>query len=119
VSAGFTASPTSGVGPLQVSFVNESTGNLDTCTWDFGDGGTSSDCLDPTHTYTATGVFTVSLTVSGPGGTDTLTRDSYITVEQKYVICLPLVARSGPARHVELWMGRGPVFDRDRRISRM
>jgi len=34
----------------------------------------------PTHTYTTTGVYTVSLTATGPGGSDTLTRPNYITV---------------------------------------
>jgi hypothetical protein len=80
VQANFSASPTSGISPLEASFTNSSTGDYTTCTWTFGDGGTSNDCNNPTHTYTAAGVYTVALTVSGPGGTDTLTRIDYITV---------------------------------------
>ncbi len=29
--------------------------------WDFGDGGSSSDCNDPSHQFAASGIFTVSL----------------------------------------------------------
>jgi YD repeat-containing protein len=36
--------------------------------------------ITTTHTYTASGVYTVSLTASGPDGSDTLTRTNYITV---------------------------------------
>jgi YD repeat-containing protein len=45
----------------------------------FGDGATSV-VTHPTHIYTATGVYTVSLTATGPGGTDALTRTHYVTV---------------------------------------
>jgi PKD repeat protein len=79
VQADFTASPTSGVVTLTVDFTNLSAGDFDTCAWDFGDGGTSSDCSEPSHEYTSGGTYTVSLTVSGPGGSDELTRASYIT----------------------------------------
>jgi PKD repeat protein len=37
--------------------------------WDFGDGGTST-LVNPTHTYTATGVYTVSLTATNVVGVD-------------------------------------------------
>ncbi|WNJ18160.1 PKD domain-containing protein [Pontibacter sp. G13] len=35
--------------------------------WDFGDGGTSTQ-PNPGHTYTAAGIYTVSLIISDPGG---------------------------------------------------
>lgn len=38
--------------------------------WDFGDGSTST-AMNPTYSYTTPGVYKVTLTVSGPGGTDT------------------------------------------------
>jgi PKD repeat protein len=44
--------------------------------WDFGDGSTALGVLDPTHTYTDDGVYTVALTVTDDGGgvgQDTLT----------------------------------------------
>ncbi len=89
--AEFAATPASGVSPLPVQFTNQSTGDYDTCTWTFGDDSTSTSCGNPTHTYVAEGVYTVALTVSGLGGTNTLTRDRYIVVEDKYRVYLPLV----------------------------
>jgi len=80
VHADFVGTPTSGVRPLLVQFTNQSTGDYDTCTWTFGDGNTSTSCGNPTHTYAAKGVYTVALTVTGPGGTDTRTRTGAITV---------------------------------------
>jgi len=77
--AAYSASTTSGVVPLSVSFFNQSTGDYGTCEWIFGDGGTSDDCNNPTHTYTTAGSYTVTLTVSGQSGTDTLSRTNYIT----------------------------------------
>lgn len=93
VHAQFVAAPPSGVRPLVVQFTNQSTGDYDTCAWTFGDGGTSSSCANLTHTYVAKGVYTVALTVSGPGGTDTQTRDRHITVQDGVRAYLPLVSK--------------------------
>ncbi len=76
--ANFTASPTSGQAPLTVQFTDVSSGNITSRQWSFGDGGTSS-ATNPSHTYAA-GTFTVSLTVSGPNGSDTETRTDFIVV---------------------------------------
>ena len=80
LTADFSASPTSGAPPLAVTSSNLSSGDYDECLWDFGDGGSSTVCQDPSHTYSSPGTFTVSLTVEGPGVTDTKTRTDYITV---------------------------------------
>ena len=55
---------------MVASFTDQSTGVIDSRSWDFGDGGSSTD-QNPTHTYAAHGAYTVTLTVSGPGGSDT------------------------------------------------
>ena len=81
VQADFTAWPTTGVLPLTVIFTNTSTGGYTGSLWDFGDGVTST-LESPTHTYTAAGVYTVTLTVSGPGGTDKETKAEYITAQE-------------------------------------
>jgi PKD repeat protein len=47
--------------------------------WDFGDGGTST-VQNPTHTYTANGTYTVSLTVSDGSVNKTETKNAYILV---------------------------------------
>jgi PKD repeat protein len=41
--------------------------------WDFGDGHTSN-ARDPNYTYVQAGTYQVTLTVTGPGGTDTESR---------------------------------------------
>jgi PKD repeat protein len=78
-SASFTATPTSGTAPLQVSFTDTSTGSPTSWSWSFGDG-TSSTAQNPSHTYAAAGTYTVSLTATNAGGSDTATRTGYITV---------------------------------------
>lgn len=77
--AEFIGTPSTGEAPLLVSFNNLSTGNINTWNWDFGDGGLSSD-QNPTHEYLTPGNFTVSLTVTGPGGTDTEVKTDYILI---------------------------------------
>ncbi|MCP3915545.1 MAG: PKD domain-containing protein [bacterium] len=78
-TADFTGSPTSGNAPLSVNFSDSSSGQVSGWAWDFGDGG-SSTSQNPSHTYTSSGTYTVSMTASGPGGADTRTRNNYITV---------------------------------------
>jgi subtilisin family serine protease/PKD repeat protein len=86
--AGFTAAPTSGTVPLSVQFTDTSSGTVSARMWLFGDGG-SSTAITPTHNYTATGVYTVSLAVAGPGGADALVRPSFIAVTQPLPTATP------------------------------
>ena len=80
VTASFSASPVNGLPPLAVSFHDNSIGwSITNRYWDFGDGGTSTE-VNPSHTYTNVGSFSVSLTVSALFGTDTLVRTNLITV---------------------------------------
>jgi len=76
--AQFTGAPTTGTSPLTVNFSNASTGTITSYAWTFGDGGTSTAAA-PSHVY-AMGTYTVGLTVTGPGGSNTQTRTSYVTV---------------------------------------
>jgi PKD repeat protein len=78
--AGFQAAPVNGSSPLTVVFTDESMGNIDTYTWDFGDGQTSEE-QNPSYTYDRQGTYTVMLTVAGPGGTAAETKSNLITVE--------------------------------------
>ncbi len=77
--ADFSGTLTTGMAPLQVSFTDSSTGDIDSRSWTFGDGGTSTD-QNPTYTYNDPGAYTISLTVTGPGGMDTEIKNNYITV---------------------------------------
>jgi gliding motility-associated-like protein len=82
-----------------VSFTNLSTANQFTSNWDFGDGGTST-ITSPTHSYTATGFYTIKLAITDVYGCrDSLTRNNYIhvalpdaafTVNDSIGSCLPL-----------------------------
>jgi PKD repeat protein len=65
-----------------VQFVNLSDGSVHTWLWDFGDGtsGPLNSEANPLKTYALAGTYTVSLTVTGDGGSDTETKTSYITV---------------------------------------
>jgi PKD repeat protein len=82
VTADFSGGPTGGITPLTVTFTNLAAGDYDSCLWDFGDSNTSSDCTNPEHVYTVAGSYTVSLTVSGAGGSETATKADYITVNE-------------------------------------
>jgi len=57
-----------GYSPLTVEFKDLSIGTVSSYVWDFGDGATSNE-ENPTHVYTDPGMYTVSLTIEGPGGT--------------------------------------------------
>jgi PKD repeat protein len=78
--ADFTADNLVGEAPLEVRFTpNCSGGPIAEWAWDFGDDALSSTA-SPIHTYTEAGVYTVSLTATGPGGSDTNTKPAYIEV---------------------------------------
>ncbi len=78
--ANFSGTPTTGTAPLEVSFTDSSTGEITEWSWDFGDASPTDNEQNPTHTYDVPGIYTVSLTVTGPGGTDAEDKTNYITV---------------------------------------
>lgn len=55
-----------------ISFSNLST-NYDTVLWSFGDG-TTSNSVNPVHNYVASGIYTVSLTVTRNSCSETVTK---------------------------------------------
>ncbi|MDX1995819.1 MAG: PKD domain-containing protein [bacterium] len=71
--AAFVPDRSSGTPPLNIQFNNQSTGQITTYEWNFGDGGTSS-AASPSHQYTTAGTYNVILRVIGPGGTSSATR---------------------------------------------
>jgi Cysteine protease len=92
--ANFSANPTSGSAPLNVAFNDTSTGTPTKWKWNFGDKGTST-LQNPTHKYSKTGNYTVSLTVSNAAGSNTTTKPNYITVVAKPVANLASNVTSG------------------------
>ena len=71
--ADFTWSPTNPTRADAIHFYDKSAGSVTTWSWDFGDGATSNE-REPFHTYANIGTYNVTLTVSGPLGTDTKTK---------------------------------------------
>ena len=64
------ADPFSGPSPLDVNFSGRNSVDdfgVTTYNWDFGDGSSSTE-VEPTHTYTEVGEYTVILTVTDAGG---------------------------------------------------
>ena len=90
-AAGFTGTPTTGTVPLTVGFTDASTGAITSYLWTFGDGSTSTE-QSPSHQYTAPGTYTVSLKVTGPGGSNTITKQNYIIVNK---VALPVAGFTG------------------------
>ncbi len=76
----FSANPLSGGAPLAVTFTSTST-NATTHEWDFnGDGILDASGVIVQYTYNDAGAYSVSLTATGPGGTDSTTKANYINV---------------------------------------
>ncbi|MDH7511307.1 MAG: PKD domain-containing protein, partial [Methanolinea sp.] len=48
--------------------------------WNFGDGSANATTQNPTHTYSAAGNYTVTLTVSNSYGSSTIRKTNYISV---------------------------------------
>lgn len=55
--------------PLALAFAIVASGPVDGALWDFGDGSPPVTELAPRHVYTRPGMFDVTLSVRGPGGT--------------------------------------------------
>jgi len=81
----FSATPTYGFASQPVQFNDLSTGDSpNNWLWNFGDGdATNSTKQNPLHTYSNAGNYSVSLTVSGPDGTNSTTKINYIAIDWK------------------------------------
>ncbi|MFZ4400279.1 MAG: PKD domain-containing protein [Bacteroidales bacterium] len=98
--ANFTYTKSSQNAPSVVTFTNTSL-NASSYSWNFGDGSTSN--LDnPTHTFTQSGVFNITLNATGSGGTNTITQTINIDVaftkafiKKITILNLPFINSSG------------------------
>jgi len=82
-AASFTADPTSGVAPLEVSFngsnSSDSDGSITSYAWDFKDGETGNGEII-SHTFSSIGSYNVELTVTDDkGATDSITKIINVT----------------------------------------
>jgi lysyl endopeptidase len=62
-----------------VNFTDLSTNSPTSWSWNFGNGGTSTQ-QNPSRTYNAVGQYTVSLTTTNSSGSNTATKNNYINV---------------------------------------
>ncbi len=69
----FNANPPDGTVGEAVQFTDLSSGEITGYQWDFGDGSPVSNDQNPSHTFGAAGTYPVTLTVSGPGGSNAIT----------------------------------------------
>ena len=82
-TAGFSGSPTNVFVTQTVTFTDASTGGTNWL-WNFGDGNTlNTQTTGASHAYATAGTYTVSQTVTGAGGTASVTNTAYITVLAK------------------------------------
>jgi PKD repeat protein len=82
--AAFEVDPASGMLPLTVAFTDTSTpgDGITTWSWDVdGDGIEDYSTPNPVHIYTKAGTYSPALTVSGPGGSDTIATPDCIYVD--------------------------------------
>lgn len=77
--ASFVSTSASGSKPLTVRFVDASTNSPTSWVWSFGDGGSSTE-ENPTHVYLTAGKYTVTMTATNSGGSNTVTKEAYVTV---------------------------------------
>jgi PKD repeat protein len=94
-TAAFTATTTAVVSQ-PITFTNLTTGTQPiSYTWDFGDGTPIVTEISPTHTFTATGIFTVTLTAVNEAGSSSamLTIEVVADPTFNYAIYLPAIMR--------------------------
>lgn len=79
-NAAFTANPLNVCASAPVNFIDQSTGIVSQWLWDFGDGETSV-AQNPSHEYSDTGYFDVTLIVWNNGCADTLLKNNFVHVK--------------------------------------
>ena len=83
--ANFSSDVTTGNTPLSVQFTDLSEKATE-WNWSFGDGNTSTE-QNPTHTYSAAGIYTVNLTATNANGTDSKLATITVLEKSASIIC--------------------------------
>ena len=66
--------------PLMVQFSDESTGSPTGWQWSWGDLAANDTIPNPVHVFDTPGLYTVTLTTTNPGGSNTTQKINYINV---------------------------------------
>lgn len=69
-TASFTKSAASGIAPLTVDFTDTSANLPTSWLWNFGDGSATSTSKNPSHVFSTSGTFTVTLTATNAAGSN-------------------------------------------------
>lgn len=94
ITSSFTMSPSSDTHyyPIQVNFTDTSSGGPTAWNWNFGDGSANSTVKNPSHTYSASGSYTITLTASD-GAISGTSSQTYVV--KSYVIPVCSYSTSG------------------------
>lgn len=101
-SAAFDVAPKEAFPEHDIAFFPKSDAGAESYRWEFGDGATSTN-KQPAHAYRSAGRFDVTLTVSGPGGTDTTTHPGAVAIKERPVDLIVAKFSAGPLK------GRAPL----------
>ncbi|HHH54844.1 MAG TPA: PKD domain-containing protein, partial [Bacteroidetes bacterium] len=71
----------------KVSFTEEASSDATSFYWDFGDGNISEE-VNPVHTYSATGTYTVTLYANNDCGQQSISKDIYVEVSSTFDLTL-------------------------------
>lgn len=106
------ATPTSGVAPLTVTFDGSASrdpdGTIAAWTWSFGDG-TYGAASSTTHVYSTPGTFTVSLTVTDSDGLSTVSSTAIVVMGRAPDAPTDLRATALSRSSIQLTWTNGPV----------
>ena len=101
IKSGFTATPTSGVAPLSIDFTAAAEDDVDAngFAWDFNnDGVFDTTTENPQNVeFASGGNFTITLRVTGPGGTSTEAKSGFISIFEVPVAEFTAGTTNGPA----------------------
>jgi len=89
IKVDFTATPTTGLYPLTVSFTADMNTSSTQLTWDFGDGFYTHE-FNPIHTYTQVGNYSISLIAHAETKDITKTHQNYIQVSGRQITPCPI-----------------------------
>ncbi len=113
-----TSSLITGISPVTIDFNSDRStddGVIVSRSWDFGDGATSLE-IAPTHTFSSTGTFTVTLTLTDDGGAVSATTVDIIVTEAPLAI-ITADRTSAPTAPATINFSAAASFDPDGEIE--